>query len=1302
MQSFAEITRCPAALRLSPPRRTRSLAGMRDRGFHAYVLVACLMALWLCVGARAADVPGVENVRFRNYSTSEGLSQATAMALAQGSTGFLWIATQDGLNRFDGYEFKVYKHDRSDPWSLSDNAILAIASDTDGALWIGTQAGGLDRYDPDLDRFVRYTADPTRADALASDHVTALLLDHRDRLWVASTGAKLQWLDRGTNRFRDTPLGMRPELGDVRTLLENPDGSVLIGTRDGLWQCDGDALQMHELRFDPMHVLDVQALTLAANGEVWVSSTGTGLFSFSTAGAPLAHYFRGADAAHALPDDAVRGLQFDHDGRLWIATKDNGVLRLNPSNGSVIVFRHDPAQPQSIADNRVESLLVDRDGLIWVGTWNNGLSMHDPRTEAFANVEPVPGDPRTLPARPVAALYVDHDSTLWFGITEGGGLVHFDPAVGAIARYPQDASAPAGLPQNVIENIERTRDGSLWVATDGGGLNRLSPGATAFVRYRHAAGDPDSLASDHLLSLMQDHAGTLWIGTLDAGLDELCEGCTKFRHHPHDPARADSIGGDIVATVLETRSGEMWVSLRPGGLDRYDREHDRFQHFRAHADDPASLSNDTVTSLMEDRLGGLWIGTQGGGINHLAAANLSAPVFESISSANGLAADAIGGIVEDTTGALWISTTVGISRYDPVSRHVVNFGAHEGALASGYFINAYGRLADGRIAFGGLSGVTIFDPAAVKYPPSPVPIVTDVLLNNQPVGLRWRDPESPLRTSPWTVGSSVVLNHRQDNVSFAFSALGFGDPESIEYSYKLDDHDEQWIDTGAARRFATYTDLAPGDYRLRVRARRDGDQWSGHEASVALRVLPAPWASPLAYLVYAAALLVLFALVAWRMQINGRRQARVQETIRTSEERLKFALWGSGGELWDVDLRNGAILRENRLEHLAASRATSVQTVAEYRPFVHPDDLHEFERSLAAHLKGEKAFLEISYRSQDIDGEWRWLLTRGSVVERTADGRGVRLVGTTQDITVLKRTEESLRKLNEELESRVELRTADLRKANIELRRTLDQLTQTQRQLLESEKMAALGGLVAGIAHEINTPLGVTVTAASHLQEESTRIERLAAANELSADELERFHATVHQIAQIILRNLDRADHLIKSFKLIAVDQTTEERRVVDLREYLNEILVSLGPVLKKAPQQVRVECPDSLLLNTYPGALYQIFSNLLMNSLIHAYAPGQAGQIVIHAQRAGKLVLLHYRDDGQGMSEAVRAQIFEPFFTTRRGQGGSGLGLHMVYNLVTQLLKGSIRVESTPGTGALFEIFLPNDLTQLEESEVS
>jgi len=280
--------------------------------------------------------------------------------------------------------------------------------------------------------------------------------------------------------------------------------------------------------------------------------------------------------------------------------------------------------------------------------------------------------------------------------------------------------------------------------------------------------------------------------------------------------------------------------------------------------------------------------------------------------------------------------------------------------------------------------------------------------------------------------------------------------------------------------------------------------------------------------------------------------------------------------------------------------------------------------------------------------------------------------------------------LNEQLESRVERRTADLQEANRELRRALEQLTIAQRQLLESEKLASLGGLVAGIAHEINTPLGVSVTAASHLQEEAQRLTRIFNENTLTRADLLRFEQSARDSADIILRNLQRADRLVKSFKQVAVDQSSEERRVVDLGVCLGEILTTLGPSLKKTPHRVDVDCPKNLVLETWPGVLYQIVTNLVMNSLLHGFSTEQPGTIRIVAARQGDNVHLDYYDDGRGMDEAVRAHVFEPFFTTRRGQGGSGLGMHIVYNLVTQVLKGSIACESAPGQGVRFSVEWP------------
>ena len=1236
--------------------------------------------------AIAGSVPGIERIHFRTFGMPEGLPQATVRAMAQDKSGFLWIGTQDGLSRFDGYEFRVYKADRDDPWSLSQNHVWALAADTDGSLWVGTQAGGLNHYDPLLDRFVSYRAGVDSGNALASNHVTSLLLDRDQRLWVANSAGRMQWFDRSEKTFSDVPFGEHPAFRMVRSMLQASDGSVWLGASEGLWRVGRDGKGLHEIVDQQERSLDVFALAQTPNGDIWVGVAESGLYRFSSEGQLLRHYReKAANADAGLHDGAVRALLADVDGGLWIAGNSHGLARLDPDYETFVAYFHDPARNHTVAANRLSSLLRGKDGSLFVGSWANGLSVQNPRTEAFTRIESVAGDPRTLPSRQALTVWGDPDGTLWVGVLEGGGLVHLDPKKGVIARYLHDPQRADSLSHNFVQFITRTRDGSLWVATNGGGLNRMRGNSDSFEHFRNDPDDPGSLAEDSLLYVFEGRDETLWVGTVNQGLDERCKSCKSFVHHRHNATAEESSsgpGGDAVGDIVETSRGDLWLAMRAGGLDRYDRAAKRFEHYRSSRDDPESVGSDAISTLTIDSRGELWVGTQGSGISHLLPGTEHAPRFETFGSKQGLAAQAIGVILEDTNKKLWISTTVGISRFDPERHSFVNFGPHDGTLSSGYWINGATRLPGGLMVFSGLDGITVFDPRNVVLPPPPRPIATRLLLQNVPVSLKWRDPASPLDKSLW-LGGNVELSHDQDNITFEFAALDFTDPESIEYSYRLDGHDQRWIETSATRRFATYTDLAAGNYRLRLRTRGNGQAWSEDEFVVDVHVAPSIWASPSAYAAYLAALIVLVWLVSIWVRLSLRRRALAQNAIRQSEERLKMALWGSGSELWDLNMETRQMVRENRLEHLAVNleEAAGISTDA-HAPFIHEDDLDDFNEALVAHFKGESDSFEASYRVLDLHRNWVWVLSRGRLVERDPQGKGLRMAGTTHDITDLKTAEDELRKLNEELEQRVESRTLDLKTTNLELQETLDRLRRTQKQLLEAEKMASLGGLVAGIAHEINTPIGVSVTAASHLSEEAARLSQLLEKGQLTRSELKRFEHSALESSQLILRNLQRADQLIRSFKQVAVDQTTEDRRRIDLGVCINEILITLGPALRKTPHRIEVVCKQPVVCEVAPGALYQIITNLVMNSIIHGFSDGRPGRMEIEVSHRDDSIAIDYMDNGKGMDEPACARIFDPFFTTRRGSGGSGLGMHIVYNLVTQVLGGTIGVDSSPEAG--------------------
>ena len=348
------------------------------------------------------------------------------------------------------------------------------------------------------------------------------------------------------------------------------------------------------------------------------------------------------------------------------------------------------------------------------------------------------------------------------------------------------------------------------------------------------------------------------------------------------------------------------------------------------------------------------------------------------------------------------------------------------------------------------------------------------------------------------------------------------------------------------------------------------------------------------------------------------------------------------------------------------------------------DDEMPFGQYVAALVPGQPEECELLVRHTD--GSVRYMRAISKLLRPATGAERYRLYGSFQDITERKRAEIQLG-----------LRTQDLSRSNEELKLTLESLQQAQKHLVESEKMAALGGLVAGVAHEINTPVGVGVTAASTLEDETRRLTALYRQGQMKKTDLEQYVAVAEQSSRMILNNLGRAAELINSFKQVAVDQSSESRRRFKVRAYLEDILTSLRPALKKTGVSYAIDCAEEIEIDSYPGMFSQIITNLVMNSLTHAHDERPGGAIRIVVRKPDDRLELEFSDDGKGMSPDVLAKIFDPFFTTKRGVGGSGLGLHTVYNLITQTLKGSIGCRSQPGQGTTFAIQWPLAEPQLD-----
>ena len=444
-----------------------------------------------------------------------------------------------------------------------------------------------------------------------------------------------------------------------------------------------------------------------------------------------------------------------------------------------------------------------------------------------------------------------------------------------------------------------------------------------------------------------------------------------------------------------------------------------------------------------------------------------------------------------------------------------------------------------------------------------------------------------------------------------------------------------------------------------------------------------------------ALLLMAIFIISWLIVRKVQQQNRIKLEIKTrkeveqSQQRLNLALWGSGDTLWDWDLINGEIKRENLPAHSRFSEAASGLDVNSLKEFVHPDDYNLLNDALNTHIEGKTPFFEASYRVLNNQGEWRWLLDRGKVVEFDDDtGKAVRITGTQRDITTLKQQEVALKELNNELEQRVLERTTELATMNQKLIHTIEKLEVAQEYIIEAEKHAALGSMVAGLAHEINTPLGTAITAVSHLKMQTLSTESQFKSKTLSSQGFETFLNDVNNSSQLIESGVGKAGELVERFKLLAGKNSAQKPEDININNLLTESFKVALNTLQISPENAKLTLQGKASLHSFPATIAQVFNILIENALIHADVPFIEINCVIETE-AQQLQLKFY-DNGKSIEQGAEKRIFEPFYTTKRHRGHSSLGLHIAYNNITQDLKGSIECFNVSEGGLGYRIKLP------------
>jgi ligand-binding sensor domain-containing protein/signal transduction histidine kinase len=1284
-----------------------------------------LSALALALACAAASAAAPRSLRFERLSIEEGLSQESVLTILQDRRGYMWFGTQAGLNRFDGYQLTVFRNEPRDPGSIVDSYVTASLEDAEGRLWFGTK-GGLVRFDPDRGAFVRYLPNEGGARSRA---VNAILADGRGGLWLG-TGEGLSHFDPASGRFTTLrhDAADRASLRDdrVNALAIDNNGALWVGTETGLDRLAPGARRFEHFTIEPAADAgrnSVLSLSMGPRATLWVG-TAAGLEAWRLGeGAPQRHHI-GAD--EGLSDARILALYHDAGASLWVGTDLEGLKWRDPSSGQFVSYQHDPLDQHSLSDNQIASIWVDRTGTLWAGALFGGVSRTDLASGGFARFTYRPAQGAGAGDGKVRAVAGDPDGRLWLGTT-GRGLLRLDPGTG---RTEQERHAPGrsgSLPDDVVTALALA-PGRLWVGT-ATGLSWRDPASGRFTRVPLG---PDP-TSNYIHALRLDRAGMLWVVTR-GGLFELGpDGRTRgsWRHDARDPA---SLGADYGFCVLEDRHGMLWIGTEHG-LDRFDRTTGKFIHFRHDPADPSSLRHDRVHHLFESSRGELWVGTAGG-LHRLETGAGGRTSFRLFPLTNSNSRLPIGAVLEDRSGMLWVSNTAGISRLDPVSGQFMNYTSRDGLIDGSYFVGSAFASPNGQLHFGGVGGLTSFMADAIRDNPYPPTVaITGFLVANHPRPLGGTQAER-----------EVTLSYRDTVFTLEFAALHYADPEGNRYAYQLEGFDEGWVDTGAGKRFATYTNLDPGSYVFRVRGSNKDGVWSTEPTELTITITPPFWKTWWFRLLAALAVLSL-AYLGYRVRVRAlvqQKQTLAREVgARTAELRLQkeaaergkqevehqkeevehahrhISLLSEIGRRVTANLDSDAIMA-TLYEHVQELMDASVFAIALSRPergaiaypFAVIDGLRcaTFERpdaephQLAAWCiaNGREVFIDdIALQSRDYlpDSEPAQAARLALPCEdgSAATPRsllyvpiavGARVLGA---VTVQSFALDAYQRVHLDM-----LRTlAAYVGVALDNADAYRQLKETQAQLASHEKLASLGSLVAGVAHELNTPIGNSLLMASTLHEKTASMAARFEDATLRRSDLAGWIEASQDASNLIVRSLHNAAELVNSFKQVSVDQASAQRRRFDLGLACHEIAATMKNKVRREGHTLELEVPDGIAMDSYPGPLGQVLINFVNNALLHAFdARGGRMRLVAAVPEPGR-VRIEFRDDGRGIPPDHLARIFDPFFTTRMGQGGTGLGLNIAYTIVTSLLGGSIRVESAPGEGAAFILDLPLEVAE-------
>ena len=1063
--------------------------------------------------------------------------------LVQDRQGFLWIGTQSGLFRYDGYRFHKFSHDAANPTSLAEDYITCLTSTPSGKIIVGTSSKGLSELDPASGTFQNYRVDGQHSGGTIQAKIRALAVNSHGDWWVGTdNGLFYKTHDKQKLIRLQLHPGAQSRLEDnvIRALLLDQQGRLWVGSGNGLnrLKLDGKTFeQIGKIASDTLAGQEIASLFQAKDGKIWIGTNKNGAAWLMPDNLQLHHLAVDPTQSNKLSYGWVSAIAQPRPDQIWLSTFGGGINVVSATDGRVLrQIKHQNQVRNGLASDTSRTMLVDHAGLLWIGTWGGGLQRYHPLGQAFHLIQHDLTNPASLSHSDIRAILELSNGQILVG-TAGNGIDILDRRLGLVGGYR--AGSGMALPDANITSMTQTPDATIWIGTNQFGVLFLKPGS----RQWEFAANLKEFQGTTILGTLTSRSKKVWMSTT-TGLYQWDKALQRFERSK------TPIKGSIFS-LAEDKQGRLWIGTDQG-LWRWKEASQELRQFSFDPGQTSSLSSNRVNDLLIDKQQQLWIETDQG-LDRLRNLNDNSGEFEHISALIGRPGKPFGpNLMEDKLGRIWNGSFM----LDPKRMRAYELSKADGMDIGGNWYQAVYKTHDGKLLYGGTQGLVVIEAEQFQPWQYQAPVrATELKINGRAQALGLLQPK-------------LTLSSEQRSFTLEFAALDYSEPQKNRYRYRLQNYEQDWIDTDAQHRNASYGNLWPGDYLLRVQGSNRVGDWSGDELVVPIRILPAFWQT-------------IWFLILVLLSLTG----------------CAFALYR-----W-------------RLRRLHAE---------------------------AVHLK------------------------------------------------IL-----------------IDERTTDLTQANNKLAASHDKLTkahshlqETQSQLIQSEKMAGLGTLTAGIAHEINNPTNFTHVAAQIQRTDIAEFEQFVMTLLDSGEAPEviaAFEQRFEKLNQNVTTMLDGTERIIAIVKdLRAFTRLDEaEKKSVSLSECLNSTLNLVRSSWLEKVEFITDFSPTPEL-ECWPALLNQVFMNLLVNAcqaIVEKQDRGQGpipGKLWLRLKLAadGNHIQVIFEDSGIGIEPAVQDHIMEPFYTTKEVGSGTGLGLSSAFGIV-QKHGGSLTFVSTPGVGSQFTVSL-------------